>query len=409
MDQATQQALRGNIWKSYLLRVLVGCFSFSIPTIVLLWQQNGVDLHDGMLLQAIFAVTLAIFDVPTGYIADICGRKRAIIAASLATFGGALIYCVADDFNGFLAAEVLVAIGFSLSSGADQALLYDSLLELKQDDEYERIWGKGTALWLVGMSVCTIIGGFAASVSLRLPCYIQAGFAAPLILVSFLLHEPSMARHEHDDIRRWQQALTLLMRGGPRIKWLLLYPAVLFAFMQAPFWLYQPYFVSSGVPLDTFGLIFALFNITAALGARNVHRLSPVVNEKITCLGLAILLGGSYLLLGSFVGLFSFLFILPLQLVRGCQQVLFSDLLNREVPSAVRASVLSVQSMGGRLAYSLMLLPAAALVRRMEPAGVFSVAGAATVCAACLLLATSFEGPRVPASLTSGENSRIVS
>ena len=128
--QERSSALRRNIVAALALKVLLGALAFVVPTIVLLWKQHGMSMQDIMLLQALFAISLAVFELPTGYFADALGRKKAIILAALLLVAGASAYFVADSFSLFLLAEVLLALGFSFMSGADQALLYDTLLEL---------------------------------------------------------------------------------------------------------------------------------------------------------------------------------------------------------------------------------------------------------------------------------------
>ena len=382
-----QDVLASNVWKSYALRVLMGGFSLSIPTVVLLWQENGVPVRDGMMMQAIFAVLLALFDVPTGYAADVFGRKRAIVAASVSVLIGAIFYSVAENFNAFLCGEIFLAFGFSLASGADQALVYDSLLELDRKDQYERIWGRGTAMSLVAMSAFSAVGGVAATWSLRLPCHLQVVCGAALIGVSLLLAEPGRSG-EMDAKRRvsLRDVARVSVQGGARIRWLLMYPPVLFALMQGTFWLYQPYFVLSGLSRGLFGVVYALFNLVAAWAAQCAYRADGMMNERSRMLLLPAMIAGSYLLAGSIVMQASFVFIVLLQLVRGYSQVVFSDQLNREIPCHVRASVLSIQSMAGRLMYAGLLPIAAWLAGSAGVAGAFLVAGAATLAVGCILV-----------------------
>lgn len=386
---ARRRILASNVPKSYALRFLLGCFGLSIPTIVLLWEANGVPIQDGMLLQAVFALMLALLDVPTGYLADAFGRKPAIIGAAFCILGGAVIYSVATNFVGFLAGEVLLALGFSLSSGADQALLYDSLIELGRKDEYERIWSKGTALGLAAASVFATLGGFAAMYSLRLPCYLEVGFSVVLVGVALSVAEPQ--REEAGDKGRLsvKEIVRVSMQSSARVRWLILYPAVLFAFSQSYFWLYQPYFRLSGLPFGLFGVAYALFNLAAAAAAHQAPRFSRM-SERGRMIALAVVLGMSFLLLGSIVGKLSFLFILLMQLVRGYQQVVFSELLNREIASGIRASILSVQSMGHRVLYALLLLPVSALVGHAGTCGAFLVGGAVTLLTGYALVASLY-------------------
>ena len=71
--------------------------------------------------------------ITTGFFADIYGRRLSLFFGSILTFLGYLIFSFYSGFNEFFIAEIFLGIGGSLISGADSALIYDTLLELKKD------------------------------------------------------------------------------------------------------------------------------------------------------------------------------------------------------------------------------------------------------------------------------------
>ncbi|QEN05927.1 hypothetical protein EW093_14900 [Thiospirochaeta perfilievii] len=72
--------LKQNIKKFYLYKILMGMF-FSVPILVLFWQENGLNLTEIMLLQSFFALLTVILEIPSGYFADIYGRKNTLLIA----------------------------------------------------------------------------------------------------------------------------------------------------------------------------------------------------------------------------------------------------------------------------------------------------------------------------------------
>ena len=59
---------------------------------------------------------------------------------------GYLIYSVSNSFSGFLAAEIILGIGGSFISGADSAMLFDSLAATKRQHQYLQFEGRITSL-----------------------------------------------------------------------------------------------------------------------------------------------------------------------------------------------------------------------------------------------------------------------
>ena len=93
-------------------------------------------MKDVMLLQAIYSVTIVVLEIPSGYLADAVGRKKTLVFGAIMGFFGFLTYSFSYGFIGFLIAEIILGIGQSMLSGADSALLYDTLLDMKKEKEY---------------------------------------------------------------------------------------------------------------------------------------------------------------------------------------------------------------------------------------------------------------------------------
>lgn len=353
-------ALRRNITLTVALRLLMGCMAFMVSTIVLLWQRNGMNMQQITLLQAIFAVALALFEVPTGYFADSLGRKTSVIVATLMLTAGSSMYFLSAGFTGFLAAELVLAAGFSFLSGADQALLYDSLLELGREAEFAKLWGRAS-FWTFGVSaVAAIIGGYVGAIDLQLPMLMEAVSMALTFLVALPLIEPRRAKDKADRRASIRDLLAVFAEGvrtSSGLRWLLLYPALIGGLTQVAVWLYAPYFALSGVPVQYFGWIFASFNVVAAIASRYADRINRACGEKWSMVLPLALLVASYLLLSNFVFMLSFCFAMLQQFVRGYSQVVFPQQLNARISSERRATLLSLQSMTTRLAYAVMLLP----------------------------------------------------
>ena len=133
-DQASK-----NVWR-YQAFVTLSIMPFMMPVIVLFWEQNGLDMFQIFLLQAIFAVAIVVLEVPTGMVADLIGKRTSLVV-SMAVFGaGMAVYALSTSFAGFLVAELFLSLGLSLYSGAGSALLYDSLQVLGNEGEFPRMF-----------------------------------------------------------------------------------------------------------------------------------------------------------------------------------------------------------------------------------------------------------------------------
>ena len=83
--------LKYNILKMYLLKGVVW-FMLAMPIIVLFFQEHGLTLTEIMLLQSIYSLSVAFFEIPSGYMADLFGRKHTIVMSTFFSFMGYLVF-----------------------------------------------------------------------------------------------------------------------------------------------------------------------------------------------------------------------------------------------------------------------------------------------------------------------------
>src|SRR3989338_9200182 len=132
--------LKSNIWKLHLISAL-RWFMVAMPIFVLFLQDNGLSMTQIITLQVMFSIIIVVAEIPSGYLADIISRKISIIIGLLLGFLAYVIYAQSYQFTGFLLAEMILGFGSSFLSGADSALLYDTLGALNREWEYKKYQG----------------------------------------------------------------------------------------------------------------------------------------------------------------------------------------------------------------------------------------------------------------------------
>ena len=124
------RSLQNNIRTIYLMGFF-SSFLVVLPVFVPLLQGQGLSMSQVLQTQALFALTIALFEVPSGYFADMYGRRLAILIGAALNAVGFLSLLWADSFLDFVVYEVILGVGFSLISGTDLALLYDTEVYLQ--------------------------------------------------------------------------------------------------------------------------------------------------------------------------------------------------------------------------------------------------------------------------------------
>lgn len=136
--------MKQNILALYLIK-LSKWFSLVMPIIVLFYEDHGLGLQDVFILKSVYSVAAVTLEIPSGYLADVWGRKKCLILGCILFFGGYLCYSFTSTFTAFLFAEILLGTGQTLVNGADSALLYDTTVRYKKEELYLRYEGRITS------------------------------------------------------------------------------------------------------------------------------------------------------------------------------------------------------------------------------------------------------------------------
>jgi MFS family permease len=327
---------------------------FPMAIITLFWKdQIGLSLSEILLLQAIFSAATLVMEYPSGYLSDRIGYRFTLHLASLLGIVGWTVYTFADSFNGVLLAEMLLGISYAFISGADSALLYESLRQSGREEDYARFDGRMTAWAQSGEAAGALFAGVLYAWAPLLPFIIQIGVWIAALLVCRGLKEPpaeGMPQHASHLAEAWRIAREALL-DKPGVRWSLLLTALLGLASFYPVWLIQPYMQGQSVPLAWFGPIWAVANITVSFGSLLSHRLLFHLRARGMVLLCLLLVGAGYLGLALNHAVWGFVFYFLLTLMRGVQGPFFRHCLQKQSRRYERASILSLKSLLFRLGF----------------------------------------------------------
>jgi MFS family permease len=346
--------LRHNILKMYLLKAVLW-FMVAMPIIVLFFQEHGLTLTEVMILQSIYSFSVALFEIPSGFIADVFGRKRTIVLSTIFTFIGFLVFSFFGGFYAFAIAQVLVGIGGSLMSGSDSAIIYDTLLETNSKTTYTKIEGRTYAIGNFSEAFAGILGGFLAVGSIYMPIYVQTSILFFSIPIAFTLIEPSMHKENKLD-RSFKAVLEVVkfaMVDNQKLKWLIIYSSAMGVATLSMAWFAQPFFKSINIPLAYFGILWAVLNFSAGLTSFNAHLLDKKDNNYKILFYLALSMLTSFIFLGYNASVFGLIFILFIYLLRGLVTPILRNAINENTTSNKRATVLSIRSLIIRISFAI--------------------------------------------------------
>jgi MFS family permease len=92
--------------RTYPLFAAVVHTPFFVPIVVLFWEDNGLDMFDIFLLQGLFAVAMAVLEVPTGMVADRVGKRSTVL--SMSSLGSRAFFALSAPIVGVAARELVI-------------------------------------------------------------------------------------------------------------------------------------------------------------------------------------------------------------------------------------------------------------------------------------------------------------
>lgn len=348
------KSLQSNILKLYLIKI-AKWFMLFMPIVVLFYEENGLELRHVVILQAIYSVSIVALEIPSGYLADAWGRKYTLVLGSILGFFGFLTYSFSYGFTGFLIAEIILGIGQSLISGADSALLYDSLLESGKKEEYIKYEGRLVSAGNFAEAFAGILGGLLATMSLRYPYYVQTVISATAIPASMLLIEPKT----HKKIIKMSlnhilKIVRYSLHDNKELKWNIIYSSVIGAATLTMAWFVQPYLNLVALPLSFFGIMWTLLNLTVGISSMYAHKIEFRLKQPNTIIGIAILIPAGFIALSRIHALWGIAILFLFYIFRGIATPVLKDYINRLCDSDVRATVLSVRNFVIRIFFAVI-------------------------------------------------------
>lgn len=346
-----EKGLKRNIHTDYIFCFLRN-FDVSSAIWVLYMVYRGLPLWQIGLVEGIFHVASFLFEMPSGALADLVGRKKVMFWGRIFAAVSALVLLFSVELWQFILGFVLAALGYNLNSGSEEALVYDSLKQLHKEQEYVKVNGRMNVLIEIAAGAGTFLGGILAERSFA-ACYLAAAVVAGISVfpIFFLQEPPIREEREQRNLKLHFLETVQVLRENPGVMGILLYYPLVETFYTVTFFYGQQYFAEFGCSRMKISLLMLAAGIFSCLGALSSEGVLRILGEKTRyvisfLLGISIVAiskGGILIAIGAFlVASYANSLIYPIA----------SAALNQKIPSRHRATIISVDSM----CFSVMML-----------------------------------------------------
>jgi MFS family permease len=355
LSRTERRAYEANIWKLFLYTFLMDFQLWWPLWVVYLRETRGFSLTQVTVLDAPFWLVIVFAEVPTGAVADRWGRKWSLLLGAVSFSWAIVVFGLSSNYALILVSYLGWAVALTLQSGANSALLFDSLKALGREGDFERLTGSLFAVMsAAGLGGILLGAPFAAATNLATPIVVSgliAVFAAP---VAFSMKEPPIAEHERSEnyVGLLRDSVSLV-RSRPAVLRMLVYAALIGVAAFAPVIFVQPFLRLHGVSIGNLGFLQTPNRVMTTAGALLAYRASALLGGRSLFAVLPAVMVASYCLLGAWGSVYAYVAFLPIAAMQGFSRPATGNYIHQRIPSGQRATILSFS----QLLFSLALAP----------------------------------------------------
>ena len=338
-----------------LLHTLAASFIWGINTLFLL--DAGLTNTQAFAANAFFTLGLVLFEVPTGVLADVRGRRFSYLLGTLTLTVATLLYLllwrVEAPFWAWALVSCFLGLGFTFFSGAVQAWLVDALRAKGYDGELEAVFARGEIVEGVAMLGGSVAGGLLAQfTNVGVPYVLRSIMLALSFVLAFRLMRDDGFTPQRSSILSVVRNGLRHGLGNPPVRWVMLANFFTDGVSIYAFYAMQPFLLALHGDPNAYwiaGLAAAVVGGAQIAGGLLAPRVASVVRSRTIVLLISVLISSAALfLIGQFPSFWMALALfvmwgLVFSIVMPVRQAYVNDL----IPSEQRATVLSFDSLMG--------------------------------------------------------------
>ena len=338
------------------LNTSLGAFQIAGASWVALLAARGFSLVEIGFAESVFHVASLLFEVPSGVISDVFGRKKSMVLSQCMMLVSSLLMLVSDSMAGVLPAMVFSAFGYNFASGTRESLAYETLKAEGREAEYDGYASTDMMLYTFFSSLATLCAGAALALGYRRAYLVDIGLGVVCLMSALRLRDVGYAAAGEEGGKNgpeetvwkkifqcFRESVRFLLHSRKAMELILLNAAVGAAATLLRF-LLQARLTEKGLPDALLGPALFFMGLGGAAGARlilhckswsygRVFAVSAIAVAG--CVAAALLPVPAVMVFGGFLS----------ALFDNFLQVRSDVRLNEMVPAGQRATLISVSSL----------------------------------------------------------------
>lgn len=187
--------------------------------VVVYFAQITHSYAIAMLVFSTSGIVRTLFEIPTGVWSDKIGRKKSLICSGISIFFACILWAVAGELNivwMLFAGSVFWGFSDALLSGPQDALMYETMEELGEKDNYDILYSQAGYWNQAGLALASVSAAIITYFySLQTLAWISLFPLLGSLVIAFLYVEPKRTKeqHQHTSLHHFLIAFKELWRN----------------------------------------------------------------------------------------------------------------------------------------------------------------------------------------------------
>ena len=355
-----------NIRLLKIFNFLIG-FTFFAPLAIIYFSRVSGSYALGASIFGITMLASAIFEVPTGIWSDRVGRRGTIILGSWARVIAFVLYAIGLSYWWLVAGAILEGLSRSFYSGNNDAFLHDTLADDNLENDFHEYQGKVSSTEQLAMGLSALLGGIIANFSFTYLIWMSVISQAYMLYISYQFIEPKSRKKLDSNVYSHIKEAIKLFISNKKLRLLSLASMLGYSISEIK-WEFTSAFTATVWPIWAIGISRMLPSFGASLSFYFSGKLIRKYTEvKI------LLFDSIFGKLASFVAygfptIFSPIILSVPSILYGVGSVAEKTLMQKEFTDDQRATMSSLNSLGGSIGFAAMSIFLGSLADYMGPA-----------------------------------------
>ncbi|CAI8936923.1 MULTISPECIES: MFS transporter [Bacillus] len=328
-----------------------GTISFLQAVMTLFYVERGLTPSNVFIVLMCWSGAVLIGEVPAGIFADRFGLKLSFITGACIKIISISLLLFADNIWLFCLYSLLNGLSVTFFSGADEALIYESLKETNEQHLMDKAMGKIQSASFISMLIAVIFGSYFAKDLKEEQFFILITLGllfhfVELILLLFIKNPAVEFEYNESSYSQVIEGIQVI-RKAPQLLIMFLNISLVFIPASAVFDNYDQLLLkNAGVPVFAIGILYAVAAVGGYFASISIGWLTKKFS-RIFLLNLSGALAVCGLLLAACFGNTLWIVLgafIILRFVRAIRYPIYSQLSNDIIPSHVRATTISLLS-----------------------------------------------------------------